>query len=196
VPNRTGPPDPESRSPATCEDHGAPKQDGLASAIENTNTLATRNIQERVCPQCGNAFWPRNGSGGKAQKYCSAECRHAFHANEKPNVGQRAQRTALQTLALATGISPAQKAPDANADGDDYDEDDSPEFDWSKDNVVLVEQLKTAIYRNADDSLVLRQYSWPDDDQVIIITAASIDRFLDRLLDICGIQSYPPKSRR
>jgi hypothetical protein len=40
-----------------------------------------------TCEQCGQAFEPRKGSGGKPQRFCRPDCRQAFHAD-----GQRSQR--------------------------------------------------------------------------------------------------------
>jgi hypothetical protein len=75
------------------------------------------------------------------------------------------------------------------------DEKDSPaatpeEFDWTGDNVVLLEQPATAVYFNRDGDLVIRQRAtFQDDDPAIFITAGNIDRFLDKLCDACGIFS-------
>jgi hypothetical protein len=79
------PPDPESRSPATWEDHGAQEKDRLASAIECANTPNSQNIQPRICERCGNTFEPRKNSGGKPQRFCSPQCRKSIVPNAKPN---------------------------------------------------------------------------------------------------------------
>jgi hypothetical protein len=59
--------------------------------------------------------------------------------------------------------------------------------------VVLHRQAATAIYFNGDNSLVIKQENRPDDDHYIIVTESNIEAFLDRLTDICGVPSYPPK---
>jgi hypothetical protein len=175
--NHTDPP--ESRSPAGSHSHGAPENDRLAGAIEKENSQPVKNSQENICARCGQAFQPRKRSGGKPQKFCSTECRHTFHADRKANVGQRAQRATLETTLPALGAAPSEKRSSTAA------EDDS--------SVVLHGQAATAIYFNGDNSLVIKQENWPDDDHYIIITESNIEAFLDRLTDICGVPSYPPK---
>jgi hypothetical protein len=88
----------------------------------------------------------------------------------------------LETTLPALGAAPSEKRTSAAA------EDDS--------SVVLHRQSATAIYFNSDNSLVIKQENWPDDDHCIIITESNIEAFLDRLTDICGIPSYPPKGGR
>jgi len=71
------------------------------------------------CDQCGNPFEPRSKSGGKPQRYCSPECRAAFHKQS-----QRGQRSptcsAITALPAITEPTPsgasAGPAEDASAD--------------------------------------------------------------------------------
>ena len=64
------------------------------------------------------------------------------------------------------------------------------DFDWTGDNVVLLEQPATAVYFNRDGDLVIRQRAtFQDDDPAIFITVDNIDRFLDKLCDACGVFS-------
>jgi hypothetical protein len=37
--------------------------------------------QQPTCEHCATPFAPREGSGGKRQRFCSPDCRAAFHAN-------------------------------------------------------------------------------------------------------------------
>jgi hypothetical protein len=67
---------------------------------------------------------------------------------------------------------------------------DNDDFDWANDkSIILPEQPETAAYFNAEGSLVIRQRRWPDEDTVIIIAESCLDRFLDKLTDVCGIPS-------
>ena len=63
----TGPPDPESRSPATGRVHGAPKEDRLSSTIQDENTPSTtrpqENISEDICKNCGETLQLRKRAG-------------------------------------------------------------------------------------------------------------------------------------
>jgi hypothetical protein len=133
----------------------------------------------KVCEQCGQQFEPRSGSGGKPQKFCSTECRSAFHAE-----AQRSQRspTLDAPVTSSVAVEPQEKAaPEATVS----------DFDWASDHdsVVLPQQLLTACYFNPNGELVIRQRRWPDDDQFIFIAPESIDTFIDKLTDIVGIPS-------
>lgn len=44
------------------------------------------------------------------------------------------------------------------------------DFDWSSADTVIPEQPRTAIYTNTDGHVVVRQYCWPDDDDLVIIS--------------------------
>jgi hypothetical protein len=64
------------------------------------------------------------------------------------------------------------------------------DFNWDDaEAVVLHEQPETAVYWNPNGDLVIRQRRWPEDDVFVVITESSVDRFLDKLTDICGIPS-------
>jgi len=134
------------------------------------------------CEQCGNEFEPRNGSGGKPQRFCSTACRQAFHS-------QRSQRS--PTCSAAT-LLPAVIEPPKPQNAPQATPEPSEDFDWNKDDsVILHEQPATAVYFNKEGSLVIRQRRWPDDDSFIYIAESSIADFLDRLTDACGVPSVP-----
>ena len=135
----------------------------------------------RTCEQCGGKFSPRAASGGKPQKFCSPQCRTAFHADAQLNVSQRSPTCSAQTR-LPAVIPHAKKDEPADAGKD---------FDWQKadDDVVLRVQPETAVYLNPYGALVIRQHGWPDDDSIVVISAECIDHFIDELTDIVGIQS-------
>ena len=140
-----------------------------------------KQIDFKTCEGCGNKFQPRNGSGGSAQRFCSADCRGSFHKSQR---SQRAPACNEQTL-LPAVIEPPESENEPQATPEP-----SGDFDWNDtDRVVLTEQRETAIYWNTNGDLVIRQARWPDDDVWVIITEGSVDRFLDKLTDICGIPS-------
>ena len=127
------------------------------------------------CARCGKTFKPRSGSGGSPQRFCSQDCRLAFHSE-----GQRAQRRPacgdfpVVTVA-APGKSP-QNAPEQILD-----------FDWSDtESVVLTEQPETAVYWNPHGDLVIRQRRRRDDDPIVIVTRSSLPQLIDKLTDMAG----------
>jgi predicted nucleic acid-binding Zn ribbon protein len=68
------------------------------SDLCDTEKKAVLAFREHVdgkqpCDKCGDDFTPRHGSGGSKQRFCSDECRMAFHKER-----QRAQRSSLARL--------------------------------------------------------------------------------------------------
>ena len=131
------------------------------------------------CENCGKGFEPRKG--GRAQRFCSPECRLAFHAEQretdKATVSAIRQRGTLLTVIEGT----AEPKPPLEPTGD---------FDWLNDNsVVLREQPETAVYFNRDGALVIRQRSaWnQEDDPFVFISPANIGEFIDKLTEACGV---------
>jgi hypothetical protein len=71
-------------------------------------------------------------------------------------------------------------------------EDDGEHFDWMKDESVIIrEQPATACYFNPAGELVIRQRRWPDDDVFIYVAPHTIQEFLDKVTDACGVGSAP-----
>jgi hypothetical protein len=131
------------------------------------------------CDQCGEPFEPRSKSGGKPQRFCSPECRAAFHT--QPRRGQRSPTCSAPSLPVAVEEPKPKAAPAAP---------DSEDFDWSDDSVVVIrEQPETAIYFNLAGGLVIRQRKWPDDDAWVYINRELIQSFIDKLCDVVGIPS-------
>ena len=143
--------------------------------------LREDKINFKNCQRCGNEFKSRNGNGGKPQRFCSTACRQAFHSQRS----QRSPTCTLPTLVPAVIDQPKpENAPRATPEP-------SEDFDWNDtESVVLTEQRETAIYWNPNGDLVIRQKCWPDDDVWVVISKSSVDQFLDKLTDICGIPSF------
>jgi hypothetical protein len=142
------------------------------------------------CDQCGGLFKPRSGSGGKPQRFCSRECRTAFHSE-----GQRPQRGPTSD---AQTVAPRVAAPEPPKPALT---DDWRDFDWrDDDSIILRAQNAIAIYINGQGALVIRrQQDWPneDEDTIIVISPDNIMPFVDRLTDIVGIPSVGgPESNR
>ena len=82
-----------------------PRRASLTSSEPGSKSTAVPHVErqplgphgngkpEQPCHECGNAFTPRHGSGGSKQRFCSDECRMAFHKER-----QRAQRSSLARL--------------------------------------------------------------------------------------------------
>ena len=133
-----------------------------------------------LCERCNKPFTPRSRSGGKPQRFCSSECRTASHAGSQRSGSQHQddQQNVGKTPTLETlGTSPQQ---------------DTEDFDWSGEEVVIREQPATAIYFNPEGALVIRQKATDDyqiGDPFVFIGPDHIESFLDKLCDVCGIPS-------
>jgi hypothetical protein len=142
------------------------------------------------CEQCGKPFEKREGSGGKPQKFCSPDCRQAFHSN-----GQRSQRSPTRDIATKPTATPSADQAKAAVEaceariatllGNEREE----RFDWIKDDSIILEkQLPIAIYLNRRDHVVIRQEGGADgEDAFIIIAPQNIQEFIDRLCDVAGV---------
>jgi hypothetical protein len=142
-------------------------------------------------------FAPRKASGGKPQRFCSAECRAASHVPE-PQCAQRSESRVGDPEPAATPIADAETLigesrkpkttlPVLVSLSNDND------FDWSSNNedIVLREQRALAVYWNTRGDLVIRQErDWSEnDDPFLVIGRDNVDAFLDRLCDVVGIPS-------
>jgi hypothetical protein len=138
-----------------------------------------KNTSDKFCENCGRQFAPREGSGGKPQRFCSPDCRQAFHL--KPQRGQRSPTYS----ALPTIVAPEATKSSTSSVGASYEE-----FDWEDaDAIVLDAQAETAVYWNRRGELVIRQRHWPDDDSFILISRTNVSDFIDKLTDVVGIPS-------
>ena len=143
---------------------------------------------KKTCEQCGNEFKPRK-PGGEPQRFCSIDCRRLFQKAKRrsqPRTTAQQPRTTAQQPPPPHAVIPQPKPENATPATPEASED----FDWDDaEAVVLHEQPETAVYWNPNGDLVIRQRRWPDDDVFVVITESSVDRFLDKLTDICGIPS-------
>jgi hypothetical protein len=154
------------------------------------------------CQQCGKAFPPRQGNGGKRQKFCSAKCRQQSRNAQRvsdPNasiIPNASPPTRQRSNPNASNVPPRQPSP---LDGGPDSSGDVDEFDWNDDRLVtLPAQQQIAIYHNPKGSLVIRQMRdplWQQDDPFVCISASNIEEFLDQLTDVCGIPSFPARGR-
>jgi hypothetical protein len=119
-----------------------------------------------TCRHCGKGFEPRKGSGGRPQRFCSPQCRTAWHAD-----GQRGQRspTCSEPNAKALPIEPPKEK-----------------------SLVLSQNEITIEHDDQTGEWVIRQKNWPDDDAQIYINDEAVHDFVDRLTDYLGYGSARP----
>jgi len=133
--------------------------------------------QRPRCEQCDQPFDRRQGSGGKTQKFCTTECRLAWHTAH-PKAQRSPTYSNEQPLAAAT-ISPEPKIAPAPT------QEDSNDFDWFKDkhDVVVPSQPATAVYWCPLGHLVIRQEGTfsHDEDQTVYVQPQNLPALIDRL---------------
>jgi len=131
------------------------------------------------CERCAVTFTPR--LGGKPQRFCSPDCRRAFHDKPQRDNVHVASR-GLPAVVDAPEPKQSADAPEAYKD-----------FDWSSDDsVVLHHQPAVAAYINQAGGLTIRQErSWDQDEDIIIaIAPENVGEFIDKLTDVIGIPSF------
>src|SRR5690349_1327081 len=92
------------------------------------------------CEQCGEPFAKREGSGGKPQKFCSPECRQAFHSDSQRS--QRSPTCDVATVPAATPIADPVKAATEACEAQIaaiLGEQPEEQFDWIKDDSIILE---------------------------------------------------------
>jgi len=71
------------------------------------------------CDQCGKPYEPRSKSGGKPQRFCSPECRAAFH--KQPQRGQRSPTCGAASLPAVVDQPKPKDEPADTAEDDSTD---------------------------------------------------------------------------
>jgi hypothetical protein len=146
-----------------------------------------------ICEQCSQPFAPRERSGGKPQRFCSPECRSAFHSENRQR-DQRAPTCSAITDQPATPIAEPVSAETRATLAALIEEHAEPfeDFDWFKDDsIVLEEQPAIAIYQNGRQHIVIRQRAMyeQEGDSFISIAPHNLMTLIDRLCDMAGIPS-------
>jgi hypothetical protein len=153
-----------------------------------------------TCEQCGKPFARREASGGTPQRFCSPECRTAFHS-ENRSVRQRSPACNAATEQAAAPLAETPKATHGAAEAvlaaylEGRREEQEDVFDWHRDDSIALErQLSIAIYLNPRDHLVIRQEREADQDEdtFIYIAPQNIAAFIDHLCRVAGV----PRGKR
>jgi hypothetical protein len=117
-----------------------------------------------LCDQCGEPFEPRSKSGGKPQRFCSPECRAAFHT--QPQRGQRSP-TCDATTTLPAVIQPEEKCERVTAAKDSDRCEDGSGYCWAVPSQDRIECSPTN-----DDEIEIEQISPVHADENVRIHVA------------------------
>ena len=119
--------------PPESENKTEPQLDLEPTPVLSSDEASRLSRIEPRCEHCGQRFEPRNGGGSK-QRFCSSDCRKRAHAGLEPPV-----HSVIPSVAPSVNCA----ASDAASDADD------DEFNWGAEDVVIVGQAPTAVFRNA-----------------------------------------------
>jgi hypothetical protein len=145
--------------------------DGSSNRIEGPQRDSSVSLsgQARRCDECGKPFGPKKHGGGSPQRFCSYDCRMAWHA---------AQRKPACTLVPKNSVS--RPNPSAGNAPVNVPRGFGRAVQKSR---TLSEQLETTIYRNGRGVLI-RQSSNQQDDSWISVSSTSIDAFVETLVAV------------
>ena len=164
-------------------------------AYSTASVDATTLLESPTCEQCGKAFAKRQASGGSPQRFCSTECRTAFHSVNR-SVPQRSPACDAATEPPATPIADPVKVATEACEAQIaalLEKEREDQFDWFEEDLVLEEQRPVAVYFNKRNHLVIRQEGkYDDEDAYIHIAPQNIAAFISKLCDVAGI----PKAGR
>jgi hypothetical protein len=156
---------------------------------------AARDATAPRCEQCSQPFNRRRASGGKPQRFCSPECRIAFHSENRQR-DQQSPTCSAVTEPVATSLAEPPKATQEAAEVklaaylEKHPERDN-NFD---DSIVLEEQTSIAVYFDKRELVIRQLATWDrDEDTFIYIAPQNIAKFIDKLADLVGIPSVGKK---
>ncbi|MBX3515224.1 MAG: hypothetical protein KF748_01140 [Xanthobacteraceae bacterium] len=141
----------------------------LGTKIDDRESKLSSDLAQPACANCSRVFTTRKG--GKPKKFCSRECRRAFHDSSE----QRAQRAATCEAVKTSNLSKRTPKPENAAS----------EFDWgdAAEDTVQHSFRRIAVYVNPDGDIVFRgEREWDEDDDIwLVISREHLPRLLRHL---------------
>ena len=119
------------------------------------------------CDQCGKPFGTKMHGGGSPQRFCSYDCRMAWHATQRKPECTLVPKNSVSRSSPSPGNAPANAFRDFGRS--------------AQRSRTLSERLKTTMFRNGH-GLVIRQSYNQQDDRWIMVSNASIDTFIETLI--------------
>jgi hypothetical protein len=148
--------------------------DELGSSIDGlvaSPTPRTQAENSADCEHCGVLFRPVRFE----QRFCSADCRKAFHNAHRP--ASQASQEASQASQEASHETRLNDITLADAGNRPH------EFDWHRDpDVVVPHQSAIAVYFNPHGAVVIRQAGqYPDDDSWVVVRPENLSALIAAL---------------
>lgn len=123
--------------------------------------------QARRCDQCGKPFGTNKHGGGSPQRFCSYDCRMAWHATQRKPACTPAPKNSVSRSGRSPGNAPVNVSRDFGR--------------TVQKSRTLSEKLKTTMFRNGH-GLVIRQSYNQQDDRWVMVSNALIDTFIETLV--------------
>jgi hypothetical protein len=172
----------QAEKPASSSDIQLP----LVAADDISATTELPEAPTKVrCEQCGSPFEPRNGSGGRPQKFCSEQCRRSFHSLRTPTPPTPDVGNCVGPNQIPDEKPPIIRSPKSPPALDPLDDAKC---------IVIENQLRVSVYLGKDNDVIIAedgQYG-RDDSCRICIAKHNLDLLIDRLEDIRD-DRWPPK---
>lgn len=144
--------------------------DGSSNRIEapqQVDSPVSPSGQARRCDQCGKPFGPKKHGGGSPRRFCTYDCRMAWHATQRKPECTLVPKNSVSRSGQSAGNAPV------NLPGG---------FGRTvQKSRTLSEKLKTTMFRNGHGLLIRQSYN-QQDDRWIMISNASIDAFIETLV--------------
>src|SRR6185369_2117384 len=143
--------------------------DGSSNRIEGPQRDSSVSLsgQARRCDECGKPFGPKKHGGGSPQRFCSYDCRMAWHATQRQPACTLVPKNSVSRSGQSPGNAPV------NGPGG---------FGRTvQKSRTLSEKLKTTMFRY-EHGLLIRQSCNQQDDRWILISNPSIDTFIETLI--------------
>ena len=146
--------------------------DGSSNRIEGpqqVDSSVSPSGQARRCDECGKPFGPKKHGGGSPQRFCSYDCRMAWHATQRQPACTLVPKNSVSRSSQSPGNAPANVFRDFGR--------------TAQKSRTLSETLKTTVFRNGH-GLLIRQSCNQQDDRWILVSNASIDIFIETLIEL------------
>jgi hypothetical protein len=146
--------------------------DGSSNGIEapqQVDNSVPLSGQARRCDQCGKPFGPKKHGGGSPRRFCTYECRMAWHTGQRKPACTLVPKNSVSRSRQSPGNAPANVFRDFGR--------------TAQKSRTLSEKLNTTMFRNGH-GLLIRQSCNRQDDRWILISNASIDTFIETLAEL------------
>jgi hypothetical protein len=143
-----------------------------------------------ICAECGGAFAPRTGNGGRPQRYCGDECRIAANNSRRQQGSQQINEAPTNqngSQQISQQINEAPNKSNKSVNVGNFEPIATNDGASAIELVPTIQQNPITMEMDACGNLRLHQNNYPDQSAEIFILADFVDGFLDKLTSGLGI---------